>query len=86
MRPKARPADRSAQYDGPEARPLAERCLLGFSSTSGPPTLPNYFYNNLKQIVQTRDTVMILNEMVHDARIIRIGGTHPPAAHQEVDG
>jgi hypothetical protein len=69
----------SAQYDGPEARPLAERCLLGFSSTSGPPTLPNYFYNNLKQIVQTRDTVMILNEMVHDARIIRIGGTHPPA-------
>lgn len=69
----------SAQYDGPEARPLAERCLLGFSSTSGPPTLPNYFYNNLKQVVQTRDTLTILNEMVHDARIIRIGGTHPPA-------
>ena len=43
------------------------------------PTLPNYFYNNLKQIVQTRDRVLILNEMVHDARIIRIGGTHPPA-------
>ena len=69
----------SGQYDGPEARPLAERCLLGFSSTSGPPTLPNYFYNNLKQIVQTRDTVMILNEMVHDVRFVRIGGTHPPA-------
>jgi hypothetical protein len=69
----------SGQYDGPEARPLAERCLLGFSSTSGPPTLPNYFYNNLKQIVQTRDTIMILNEMVHDVRFIRIGGTHPPA-------
>jgi hypothetical protein len=69
----------SGQYDGPEARPLAERCILGFSSTSGPPTLPNYFYNNLKQIVQTRDTVMILNEMVHDVRFIRIGGTHPPA-------
>jgi hypothetical protein len=67
-------------YDGPEARPLAERCLLGFSSTSGPPTLPNYFYNNLKQIVQTRDTLMILNEMVHDARIVRIGGTHLPAS------
>jgi hypothetical protein len=69
----------SSAYDGPEARPLAERCLLGFSSTSGPPTLPNYWYNNLKQIVQTRDTVMILNEMVHDVRIIRIGGAHPPA-------
>jgi hypothetical protein len=65
-------------FDGPETRPLAERCLLGFGSTSGPPSLPNYFYNNLKQIVQTRDTVMILNEMVHDARVIRIGGQHLP--------
>jgi len=69
----------SGQYDGPEARPLAERCLLGFSSTSGPPTLPNYFYNNLKQIVQSGNTIMILNEMVHDVRYIRIGGKHPPA-------
>src|SRR4051812_3932267 len=65
-------------FDGPELRPLAERCLLGFGSTSGPPTLPNYFYNNLKQIVQTPTSVMILNEMVHDARVVRIGGTHVP--------
>jgi hypothetical protein len=65
-------------FDGPELRPLAERCLLGFGSTSGPPALPNYFYNNLKQIVQTPATVMILNEMVHDARAIRIGGGHLP--------
>jgi hypothetical protein len=65
-------------FDGPEARPLAERCLLGFLSTSGPPALPNYFYNNLKQIVQTPTSVMILAEMVHDARIIRIGGEHLP--------
>jgi hypothetical protein len=65
-------------FDGPEVRPLAERCLLGFGSTSGPPSLPNYFYNNLKQIVQTGDTVMILNEMVHDARIVRVGGQHLP--------
>jgi hypothetical protein len=65
-------------YDGPESRPLAERCLLGFSNTSGPPTLPNYFYNNMKQIVQTPTSVLILNEMVHDARIIRIGGQHLP--------
>ena len=65
-------------FDGPESRPLAERCLLGFNSTAGPPSLPNYFYNNFKQIVQTRDTVLILNEMVHDARVVRIGGTHVP--------
>ena len=67
-------------FDNPEARPLAERCLLGFGSTSGPPTLPNYFYNNLKQIVQTKDTVMILVEMVHDARIIRMNQPHVPAS------
>ena len=65
-------------FDGPELRPLAERCLLGFNSTSGPPALPNYFYNNLKQIVQTPTSVMILNEMVHDARVVRMGGEHLP--------
>ena len=65
-------------YDDPELRPLGERCLLGFGSTSGPPMLP-VLYNNVKRIVQTPDHVMILNEMVHDARIIRIGGEHAPA-------
>ena len=34
-------------------------------------------YNNNYQIVQTPDTVMILVEMVHDVRIIRMNGTHP---------
>ena len=71
----------AGEYDGPELRPLAERCLIGFGSTSGPPTLPNYGYNNLKQIVQTKDYVMILNEMVHDVRIIRLNRTaHQPSA------
>ena len=65
-------------YDDPERRPLGERCLLGFGSTGGPPVLPNYFYNNLHQIVQTPDAVMILAEMVHDARIVRINGQHLP--------
>ena len=59
-------------------RPLAERCLIGFSSTSGPPILPTYFYNNLHQIVQTPDHVMILTEMVHDARVVRMTAQHPP--------
>jgi hypothetical protein len=65
-------------FDGPEGRPLAERCLLGFLSTAGPPSLPNYFYNNLKQIVQTRDSVLIFNEMVHDARVVRMNAEHLP--------
>ncbi|HWE50010.1 MAG TPA: hypothetical protein VG273_09490 [Bryobacteraceae bacterium] len=65
-------------YDDPERRPLGERCLLGFGSTSGPPALPDYFYNNLHQIVQTRDTVLILTEMVHDVRIVRMDAPHLP--------
>jgi hypothetical protein len=65
-------------YDDPELRPLGERCILGFGSTSGPPALPDYFYNNLHQIVQTPDNIMILTEMVHDARIIRMNAQHLP--------
>ena len=68
----------SSQYEAADRRPLAERCILGFGNTSGPPTLPNYFYNNLKFIVQTPDWVMIYNEMVHDTRVIPIGGDHLP--------
>ena len=64
-------------YDDMERRPLAERCLLGFSSTGGPPMLPAG-YNNLKTIVQTPDHVMILIEMVHDARIVRMNSEHLP--------
>jgi hypothetical protein len=65
-------------YDDPERRPLGERCLMGFGSTSGPPVLPNYFYNNLHQIVQTKDSVLILTEMVHDARVVRMNSEHAP--------
>ena len=65
-------------YDDPERRPLGERCLLGFGSTSGPPSLP-VLYNNLHQIVQTKDRVMILNEMNHDVRTVRMNSTHRPA-------
>jgi hypothetical protein len=70
-----------AQYDHPELRPLAERCLMSFGSNAGPPMLPNYFYNNNYQFVQTKDSLMVLVEMVHDVRVIRIGDNleHPPA-------
>jgi hypothetical protein len=64
-------------YDNPEQRPLGERCIVGFGSTSGPPSLP-VLYNNFKQIVQTKDYVMILVEMVHDARIIPLNKPHAP--------
>src|SRR5579863_6606546 len=62
-------------YDNVKARPLSERCLIGFGSTSGPPMLP-VLYNNNYQIVQTPDAIMILVEMVHDVRVIRMNAQH----------
>jgi len=69
-------------FNSVKDRPLSERCLLGFGSTSGPPMLP-VLYNNNYQIVQTPDHVLILVEMVHDARIIRLNAKHAsPGVHQ----
>ena len=63
-------------YDDIEMRPSAERCLLGF--TGATPTFPA-LYNNYKQIVQTDEHVVILIEMNHDGRIVRLNSEHPPA-------
>lgn len=57
--------------DNPEGRPMAERCIVGFGSTAGPPMI-NVLYNNHYQFVQTDDYVVILVEMNHDARIVRL--------------
>jgi hypothetical protein len=65
-------------FDGPEPRSLGERCIVGYGSTGGPPML-NVLYNNNYQIVQSPGYVTIVVEMNHDARIIRLGGTHLPA-------
>jgi hypothetical protein len=63
--------------DGPENRSLADRCILW--GTAGPPMLPAG-YNNNYQIVQAPGYVVILVEMIHDARIIPIEGReHLPA-------
>lgn len=66
-------------FDGPESRPLAERCIMSFGSSSGPPMLP-ILYNNHYQIVQSPGYVMILVEMVHDVRIIRLDDQPLPAS------
>jgi hypothetical protein len=70
---------RSGAYDGPEARPLGERCLMSFGSSGGPPMLP-VMYNNNYQILQTKEYVMILVEMVHDLRVIRLNGKPLPTS------
>ena len=60
--------------EGPEDRPLGERCITGFNS--GPPMLPAAYNMNV-QIFQTPDHVVLLNEMVHNARVIPLdGGDH----------
>ena len=66
------------EFDHPELRPLAERCIMSFGNNAGPPMLPNYWYNNNYTFVQTRTDVMLLTEMVHDARVVRIGQPHGP--------
>ena len=69
-------------FDNPETLTLDERCIFSTamgSSNAAPPMVPNTFGLNFYQIVQTKDHVMILSEMVHDARVIRIGGQHVAA-------
>lgn len=62
-------------YDGPEIRPVGDRCLISFGSSAGPP-MNNVMYNNNYQFVQTPENVMINVEMNHDVRIIDINGEH----------
>lgn len=60
-------------YDGPEAQDSGERCLVG-----GPP-IPSLYpspWNANLQIVQNEHYVMLMTEMIHDARIVKLSGKH----------
>lgn len=59
--------------DGPEDRGLSERCIVGFND--GPPFVPS-LYNNNVQIFQNKDHVVLLTEMIHNARIVPIDREH----------
>ncbi len=59
--------------DGPEARTPGDRCL-----SRGIPPMTVTPYNNNYQIVQNKDYFMLMGEMVHDARIIRLNKEHLP--------
>jgi hypothetical protein len=61
----------SGRGDSYADRPLADRCIQGFNS--GPPMTPGSYNNNV-QIVQSPGVVVIVNEMVHNARIIPTDG------------
>ena len=49
----------------------ADRCIMGFNA--GPPITPAGYNQNM-QLFQTSDYVVILNEMIHNARIIPLDG------------
>jgi hypothetical protein len=63
--------------DGPEQRPTSERCLGNPASQA-----PNLFNpgTNLRQIVQTRNAVLIESEVMHFVRVVRLNAQHAPAA------
>lgn len=57
--------------NNPEDRGVGDRCIMGFNS--GPPMLPGGYNQNV-QIVQTPRHIVILNEMIHSARLIPLDG------------
>ena len=64
-------AVRGHEFDGPENRPLPERCLI--LQGAGPPITPTAYNNNV-QITQGVGYVALLIEMGHEARIIPTDG------------
>jgi hypothetical protein len=70
-------------FDGPETRPVAERCILGFSGSYGP-VMQNGMYNNTMQIVQSPGSVAITVEMIHDVRVIPIVASKADVKHSSV--
>ena len=64
--------------NGPEDRSLGERCIMGFNA--GPPMAPSAYNNNV-HILQTANHVSLLNEMIHNARIVPFDSRVPPPPH-----
>ena len=75
---KAALREKNSSFDGPETRPLAERCISTGLRT-GPPMI-NGLYNNNCEFVQTEDYIVLRTEMISHARIIPINSEHKMAA------
>ncbi len=61
--------------DGSELQGIDDRCILPIANNAGPVMLPLPNNSNY-QLVQTRDYAVILVEMIHDARIVRLNSRH----------
>ncbi len=78
---RARAARARGPSDGPEDRPLSERCI----SYGAPRTGANY--NSYIQILQSPATTVLLQEMIHDARVVPMTpGSHLPARIRQLHG
>jgi hypothetical protein len=67
--------------DGPEDRPLSERCI----SYGAPRTQTGY--NSYTQVVQSPESVILLQEMIHDARVVPLDGRpHLPQGVRQLHG
>ncbi len=76
--------NRGHEFDGPENRGLAERCIIW--GAEGPPMLPIGYNSNL-QIMQGEGYVAIMQEMIHDVRIIPTDGRpHVASSVRELMG
>jgi len=72
------------QFDDPESRTLAERCIIW--PHEGPPLIPAPYNANL-EIFQTPNFVIVVQEIIHNARIIPLDGRpHIPAAMKQLSG
>jgi hypothetical protein len=69
-----RTAAREREYDSAQSRPVAERCIIW--PHQGPPLRP-VIYNTHVQIMQSKDHVVLMTEMIHDARVIPIVRSKP---------
>ena len=79
---RVQPSEKEAiarRYESYENRSLMDRCIMGFNA--GPPMSSGAYNNNL-MIFQTKDHVVILNEMVHNARVIPIDDVAKPPFKQ----
>jgi len=69
-----------SESDGPEGRTLSDRCLLSFASTA---PFMSSLYNNHMQIVQSATHVILLAEMVHNARIVKLDQAHRDLPYEQ---
>ena len=70
------PTKPGGAFENMESRGAGERCIVSFGRNGGPPMFANGFYNNNYQFIQSPNAVVIVVEMNHDARIIRLNAKH----------